>query len=79
MYVSVKLRNVNLRSCSECQFALMPRQDIEYVCYTTISSHTGRFLATEDWEDSVAGPLQCTYLWSQVHKQVLECSQRLAT
>ena len=31
MYVPVTLRNVNLRSRLECQFALTPGQDIGYV------------------------------------------------
>ena len=32
------------------------------------------FLATEDGEDSAAGPLQCTYLRSQVHERVLNAA-----
>ena len=32
-YVLVTLRNVNLRSPSECQFALMPGQDTGYVLH----------------------------------------------
>ena len=55
----VSLRNVNLRSRSECQFVLTPGQDIGYVHYTTTSGR--RFLATEDGEDSAAGPSQQTY------------------
>ena len=65
MYVSVTLRNVNLRS------TVMPRQDIGYHvhCTTTLGQ---RFLETEDGEDSVARPLQLTYL--QVQKQVLNAA-----
>ena len=44
------------------------------VYYTTI--HTGQcFLVTEDGEDSAAGPSQCTYLRSQVHKRVLNAAE----
>ena len=54
----VTLRNVNLRSCSECQFALTFRNS--GVHYTrTLGQH---FLATEDGENSNPGPSQCTYL-----------------
>ena len=45
-YVLVTLGNVNLRSHSECQFALMSGQDIKH--YTTTSGR--RFLAMEDGE-----------------------------
>ena len=38
-----------------------------------------RFLVTEDGEDSAAGPLQCTYLRSEVHERVLTRSRQLAT
>ena len=68
-YMLVMLRNVNLRSPMECQFALTPRQDSGDVHYMTTSGQD--FLVTEDGEGIVAGPLQCTYLWSQEHKQVL--------
>ena len=71
-YVSVTLRNVNLRSRSECQFALTPRQDIGYVHYTT---KPGRhFLPMEDGENSATGPSQRTYLRSEVHKRVLNAA-----
>ena len=50
-YVSVTLRNLNLRSRSECQFALTSGQDIGYVHYTTKSGR--RFLQT-DGEDTFA-------------------------
>ena len=43
-----------------------------YVHYMTTSGQ--RFLATEDGEGSVAGPLRRTYLQSQVHKQVLSAA-----
>ena len=36
MYVSVTLRNVNLRSRSECQFARTPGQDIGYVFHDDV-------------------------------------------
>ena len=68
MYMSVTLKNVNLRSPLECQFVLTPRQDTEYMYYTTSGQC---FLATKDGECSAAGPSQCTYLRSQVHKRVL--------
>ena len=67
-YVLVTLRNVNLRSCSECQVALTPRQDIGYIHYMMAS---GRFLATEKGEDSAACPSNIHILRSQVHKQIL--------
>ena len=50
MYVSVTLRNVNLRS---------PPGRMSDTCITR------RFLATEDGEDNMAGPLQHMYLGSQ--------------
>ena len=69
---AVSLRNVNLRSRSECQFALTPRQDIGYVHYTT---KPGRhFLPTEYGENSATGPSQRTYLRSEVHKRVLNAA-----
>ena len=80
-YVSVTLRNVNLRyrlgmsiwgQRSECQFALTPRQDIAYVHYTTKLGR--RFLPTDDGEDSATGPSQRTYLRSEVHKRVLNAA-----
>ena len=56
---TISLRNVKLRLRSECQFALTSGQDIRYVHYTMTSGQ--RFLATEEGEDSVAGPSQRTY------------------
>ena len=68
-YMSVMLRNVNLRSPTECQFALTLGQDTGDVHYTRTSGRC--FLVMEDGEGTVAGPSQRMYLWSQVHKQVL--------
>ena len=85
-YVSVTLRNVNLwycfrnvnlRSRSECQFALTPGQDIGYVHYTTISGW--RFLVTEEGEDGAAGPLQRMCFVEPSVWTNAERSQRLAT
>ena len=59
---AVSLRNVNLRSRLECQFALTPRQDIRYVHYTTTSGR--RFLAMEDGEDSATGS-STTYVFAE--------------
>ena len=66
----VSFRNVNLRSRPG-------RQDIGYhVHYTTTS---GRFLATEDGEDSAAGLSQRTYLAESSAEVSAEHSRRLAT
>ena len=71
-YVSVTLKNVNLRS------TVMPRQDIGYHVHCTTTSRRC-FLATEDGEDSVAGPLQHTYLVESSAEASAEHSRRLAT
>ena len=68
-YVLVTLRNVNLRSCSECQVVLTPRQDIGCIHYMMASGQ--RFLVTEKGEDSTACPSNIHILRSQVHKQIL--------
>ena len=60
----VALRNVNLRS--------RPGR----MHYTTSGL---RFLATEEGEDSAAGPLQCMYLAESGAEASAEHSQRLAT
>ena len=76
---TISLRNVNLRLRSECQFALTSGQDIRYVHYTTTSGR--RFLATEEGEDSVAGPSQRTYFAEpkSAYKMNAKCSRQLAT
>ena len=67
-YVLVTLRNVNLQSRSECQFALTLRNSsVTDMCITQGSQRRmelggQHFLAMEDEQDSTAGPLQCTYL-----------------
>ena len=45
----VSLRNVNLRSHSECQFALTPGQDIGYVHYTTTFLGDGGWGGQRGW------------------------------
>ena len=56
----------------------MPRQDIRYhVHYMTTLGR--RFLATEDGEDSAAGPSQRTYLAESSAEASAERSQQLAT
>ena len=58
LYVRQKVRNMK-NGYLECQFALVPGQDIEYVHYMMMSGR--RFLETEDREDSAAGHSQRTY------------------
>ena len=76
-YVLVMVTNVNWRSCSKCHFVLTPGQDIGYVHYTTMSGR--HFLETEEGEDSVAGPSQCTYFAVPSAQTSAEHSWRLAT
>ena len=73
-YVSVMLRNVNLKSPSEYQFVLMPESGQDTGCVHYMMTSGCRFLATEDGEGGAAGPLRCMYLWSQVHKRVLNAA-----
>ena len=73
-YVSVTLRNVNMRyrlgmSIEVALGMSICAHDVRYVHYMTTSGQ--RLLATEDGEDSTAGPSQHTHLWNQVHKRVL--------
>ena len=56
----VSLRNINLRSPSECQYVLTPGKDTGYMHYTRTLGQ--RFLAVEDREGSMAGPSRRTYL-----------------
>ena len=69
MYVSITLGNVNSWYCLGMSICAHARQDIGYVHYTTMSAWC--FLVTKDGQDSAAGPLQCTYSRTQVHKWVL--------
>ena len=71
MYVSVTLRNVTLRSRQGRILATI------HVHYTTSGRHL--FLAMEDGEDSVAGPLQHTHLAESSAELSAEHSRRLVT
>ena len=77
-YVAVTLRDVNLRSRSECQFALTLRNwaSLKHALHVD----EGRsFLAMEDGEVSATGPSQCTYLVESNAEMSAESSRQLAT
>ena len=69
MYLLVTLRNVNLRS------TVTPRRDIGY----HVHSRRRDEVFLEDGKDSVARPLQRTYLVESSAEASAKRSQRLAT
>ena len=86
-YVLVTLRNVNLRSRSECQFALTLRNSgVTDMCITQGSQWRmelggQRFLAMEDEQSRTAQLSLCNVrIWrSQVQKQVLNTETKKRT
>ena len=68
----VLLRNVNLRSPSECQFALTPGQDIPDTCRLHDIGTT--FLGCGGRGGGAAGLSRHTYLQSKAHKRVLNAA-----
>ena len=79
-YVSVTLRNVNLRQrlgMSVWGRWSRPGKMLDTTCITRW--HRDDFFGDEDGENSAAGPLQCTYLAESSAEASAECSRWLAT
>ena len=70
----VLLRNINLSSRSECQFALELMGRISDTCIHDDVEPYGTFLGDRGRGGQHSGPLECVSLRRKVHKQVLNAA-----